>query len=89
MKITTLSGSVYTINDHGICVKTDKDGKGIDAFKVFVMKPIRKGVSSWREIHEAPKGNPEVGKALYIGGLNSWWLTTEVFSIEYNQTLDK
>jgi hypothetical protein len=82
VKITTETGSVYNIDDHGICVKTDKDGNRIDSFKPFTLKPVPDSVHSWQEVHEIPNSYPVVGQRMYIGGLNMWWLTTLVVSIE-------
>lgn len=82
MKITTETGSVYDIDDHGICVKTDKDGNRIDAFKPFTMIPVPDTVRTFEEIFSLPHGDPVVGQRLYISGLQVWWLTTIVVSVE-------
>jgi hypothetical protein len=82
MKITTETGSVYEIDDHGICRKYDKSGECIDSFKVWYMVPVPNEVVSVKEIYDLPKGDPEIGKRLYIGGKDSWWVSTRVVSIE-------
>ena len=82
MKITTETGSVYDIDDHGYCVKTDKHGKRIDAFKPLVMIPVHNDVRTLKEVFTLPEGEPVVGKRLYISGLYVWWLTTPVVSVE-------
>lgn len=82
MKITTETGSVYTIDDHGICVKTDKSGRRIDAFKPFVMIPVTDEVETISDIRALPHGDPVVGCRLYLSGRNVWWLTTYVVSVE-------
>lgn len=82
MKIVTETGSIYNIDDHGICVKTDKDGNRIDAFKPFTMIPVHNDVRTLKEVFTLPEGDPVVGKRLYISGLQVWWLTTTVVSVE-------
>lgn len=82
MIITTETGSVYNIDDHGICVKTDKDGNRIDAFKPFTMIPVPDGIETLKDVFELPHGDPVIGQRLYLSGLNVWWLTTTVVSVE-------
>lgn len=82
MRITTETGSVYNIDEHGICVKTNKDGHRIDAFKPFVMIPVTEEVDTLGEIFKLPQGDPVIGKRLYISGLDGWWLTTYVVKVE-------
>lgn len=82
MRITTETGSVYNIDDHGICVKTDKDGNRIDAFKPFTMIPVPDGTKTLKDVRELPHGDPIIGQRLYLSGLNVWWLTTNVVSVE-------
>lgn len=82
MKIVTETGSVYDIDDHGMCIKTDKHGKRVDMFKALVMIPVPNEVKVVREIYTLPQGEPIIGQRLYISGLNTWWLTTQVVSVE-------
>lgn len=82
MKITTETGSVYNIGEHGICVKTDKHGKQIDAFKPFIIIPVPNDVKILGEVFSLPQGEPVVGQRLYISGLDNWWLTTRVVEVE-------
>jgi hypothetical protein len=82
MKITTETGSVYEIDDRLICRKYDKNGVGIDSFKVWYMKSVPDDVLTMSELYDLPKGDPEVGKRLYLGGRDSWWLSTRVVKIE-------
>jgi hypothetical protein len=82
MKITTESGSVYNIDDSGICTKTDKDGNRIDAFKPFIIIPVPDHIKLVKEIYTLPHGKPVVGQRLYLSGLDVWWLTTPVVSVE-------
>lgn len=82
MKITTETGSVYEIDEHGICRKYDASGECIDAFRAWYMAPVPNEVVSVEEVYDLPKGDPEVGKRLYIGGRDSWWVSTKVVSIE-------
>jgi hypothetical protein len=82
MKITTETGSVYDIDDHGICVKTDMDGRRIDAFKPFIIIPVTEEVASLSDIVSLPHGDPVVGMRMYISGLDNWWLSTRVVSVE-------
>jgi hypothetical protein len=84
IKIVTKTGSVYTINESGICLKTDKDGRSIDAFKPFCMKPIPKDVLTIGDVHALPDGEPVIGQRLYISGLNTWWVTTPVVSVKFS-----
>lgn len=82
MKICTESGSRYEIDDHGICRKYDRDSNHTDSFKVLVMKAVPTSVSSMGEVWSYPNSKPEVGKLMYIGGMDGYWLSTEVVSIE-------
>jgi len=82
VKITTETGSVYNIDEHGICVKTDKDGNRIDAFKPYVVIPVPDDVKNLKEVFSLPQGEPVVGQRLYISGLDNWWLTTRVVKVE-------
>ena len=82
MKITTETGSVYEIDEHGLCRKYDASGDHIDTFKVWYMVPVPNEVVSAKEIYDLPKGDPEIGKRLYIGGRDNWWVSTKVISIE-------
>lgn len=82
MKITTETGSVYNIDEHGICVKTDKNGNRIDAFKPLVMIPVSEEVETLSDILKLPHAEPVIGQRLYLSGLNVWWLTTYVVSVE-------
>lgn len=84
MKITTETGSVYNI-DRGLCLKSDSSGTLIDSFKVYVMKVIPDWVTTVEEIYDIPNNpsmTPEVGKRLYLGGKDSWWISTRVIEIE-------
>lgn len=88
MKITTKSGSRYEIDDHGICRKYDSENTLIDSFKVFVLKAIPTTVTSMGEVWEYPNSDPETGKLMYIGGMDGYWITTEVVSIEGSRSID-
>jgi len=82
MKITTETGSVYDLSDSGICTKTDAEGRRVDAFKPFVVKPVPDHVTTLKEVYELPDDYPVVGQRMYISGLNTWWLTTRVVLVE-------
>jgi hypothetical protein len=82
MKITTESGSVYEIDERGILTKYNANGVGIDAFKIWQMKAVPVYVETMEEIWDMPAGEPEVGKLLYVGGKDGWWLSTPVVRIE-------
>ena len=82
MRILTKSGSRYEIDDHGILKKYNSEGVGIDAFKVYVIKSVPKNVQNMKEIWDLPESEPEVGKLLYVGGKDGWWLSTEVVEID-------
>lgn len=82
MKITTETGSVYDIDSRGVCRKTNKEGKLVDAFKPFYMAPVPDEVTTMAEVYELPQGDPVIGQRMYISGLNNWWLSTAVVSVE-------
>jgi len=82
MKITTETGSVYDIDDNGICIKTNAEGRRIDAFKPFIIKPVPDHVTTLGEVYGLPEGNPVVGQRMYISGLNTWWISTPVVGVE-------
>jgi hypothetical protein len=82
MKITTETGSVYLIGDSGICEKIDKNGTVIDVFKPFVTKPVPDEAETFLDIVNLPPGDPVVGQRMYIAGLDIWWISTRVASIE-------
>lgn len=82
VKIKTISGSVYDIDDHGICRKYNKTGLVIDTFKVYVMKAVPTNIETLEDLVNVPLGKPEVGKLFYVAGRESDWLSTEVVSIE-------
>ena len=82
-KVTTKSGSSYIIDERRICNKYDADGFMVDTFKVMSLKALPGiDVYSWSEIGEMSEGEPVVGWRMYISGLNVWWITTPVVSIE-------
>jgi hypothetical protein len=58
----------------------------MDAFKAFVIIPVPESVKTVKEVFTLPEGEPVVGKRLYISGLNVWWLTTLVVSVEVGFT---
>jgi hypothetical protein len=82
MKITTETGSVYDIDKYGMCIKTDKNGERIDMFKLLVTIPVPHHVKLVKEIYTLPQGEPIIGQRLYLSGLNTWWLTTPVVSVD-------
>jgi hypothetical protein len=82
MRITTETGSVYDIDKYGMCIKTDKNGKRIEMFKALVIIPVPDGVKLVKEIYTLPQGEPIIGQRLYLSGLDTWWFTTPVVSIE-------
>jgi hypothetical protein len=82
LTITTETGSVYTVDYLNICEKRDKDNNWIDTFKVLTMKPVGDWVTNLNDLLELPNGNPEIGKRLYLGGRDTWWISTKVVSIE-------
>ena len=82
LRVITETGSTYTFNERGICTKHDASGVGVDAFKLYVAKAVPDSVSSMEEIYALPESEPEVGKRLYVGGKDGWWLSTLVVSVE-------
>ena len=81
MRILTKSGSRYEIDDRGICKKYNSKGEAVDAFKVYVIKSVPKYVQNMQEVWDLPNAEPEVGKLLYVGGKDGWWLSTEIVEI--------
>jgi hypothetical protein len=79
MVVTTESGAQYRIVD-GLCKKYDADGVIVDVFKMYSIKALDESVESWEDIHNSPDG-PAVGKRMYVGGLNMWWISTKVVSV--------
>lgn len=82
MRITTETGSVYEIDDHGICRKYDKSGEFIDSFKAFYKCAVPDWVTTVKEVYELPNSEPEIGKRFYVSGMNDSWISTKVVSIE-------
>jgi hypothetical protein len=83
MIVTTESGSVYDIDENGVCLKKDSTGRVIDAFKPFHMAPVADDVKTLADIYGLPQGDPVVGQRFYISGLSCWWLSTPVVSVSY------
>lgn len=81
MIVKTISGSRYEIDYSGICRKFDKENNHVDSFKVYVMKAIPTSISDIGEVWDVANGLPEVGKLMYVGGIDGWWLSTEVIEI--------
>jgi len=79
MVIITESGSQYRIFD-GLCKKFNAEGEMVDTFKAYQFKALDDDVSSWEDIADCPDGI-EVGKRAYIGGFNTWWVTTKVVEL--------
>jgi hypothetical protein len=85
LRILTKSGSCYEIDERGIVKKYNSEGVGVDAFKVYVMKAVPVDVENMGEVWDLPESEPEVGKLLYVGGKDGWWLSTEVVRIEKSE----
>lgn len=81
MIIKTVSGSRYEIDEHQICRKFDSEGVLIDSFKILSIKSVRKDVQTLKDLKDARKFKPMVGKRLYVAGTNVWWLSTEIMEI--------
>jgi len=84
MVVTTETGSVYDIDEYGICVKKDKDGILVDAFKPYHMAPVPEGITTLGDIYNLPQGEPVIGQRFYISGKDGWWLATRVVSVSYD-----
>lgn len=84
LKVTTESGSVYIIDERRICNKYDSEGYMVATFKVMSLKALPGNISyySMSDIHEVPEGEPVVGWRMFISGLDPWWVTTPVVSVE-------
>lgn len=80
IEVVTESGSTYIIRE-GFCVKTNSEGMKVDAFKLWKIKACPEDVSTFEEIYGLEHGMPEVGKRMFISGKDSWWLSTQVKSI--------
>lgn len=85
MQISTKSGSRYEVDERGILKKYNSDGVGVDAFKLYTIKAVPLDVTDMKEVWDLPESEPEVGKLLYVGGKDGWWLTTEVVSITFDK----
>lgn len=83
MKIHTVSGSMYEIDERGIMTKYNAEGRGVDAYKIYQMKAVPTEVKDMKEVWDLPYSQPEIGKLLYVGGKDGWWLSTPVVRIEY------
>lgn len=83
MRVVTESGSVYEVNDRGIMTKYNSDGHGVDSWKIWQMKAVPTDVGDMKEVWDLPQSEPEIGKLLYVGGKDGWWLSTPVVRIEH------
>lgn len=81
MKITTSSGAVYSIV-RNFCTKIDKEGKKVDSFRVVRIKSLPDSAGSFEDIYSLEDSSPEVGKRMFICGVNSWWVTTKIAKIQ-------
>lgn len=84
MRITTESGSVYSI-EHDIVRKHNSYGRLVDAFKLWEMKSVPDVPITWEKLWELPHTDPVVGQHAFIAGRDSWWLTTKVVTIEFEK----
>ena len=82
MKITTETGSVYDIEEGGICRKY-ADGKFVDSFKALFVRSVPETVTDLKDIFELPEEDLKLGDRLYISGLNNWWISTPMVRIEH------
>lgn len=83
LRVTTETGSVYDIDENGICRKFNKEGVLVDSFKPYIIKPVPDDVYTIDAVLELPEGAPEVGKLMYVSGINTWWISTMVVKVEY------
>jgi hypothetical protein len=79
--VTTESGSRYEFQDR-LMRKRDSVGRWVDTFKAYSIKAVPTDVKTMEEIHELPESDPEIGKLLYVAGLDAWWLSTVVVRIQ-------
>ena len=85
MRITTESGSVYEIDeDSNICTKYNANGTRVDSFRVYFMEAVSEDIKSIDQISYLSKGEPQVGKRMYISGKDSYWISTKVVSITWD-----
>jgi len=82
LKVFTEAGSVYEIDEHGICRKY-RDGKLVDSFKALSIRSVPNTVTKMDDVYELPDGELKIGDRLYISGINNWWLSTKIARIEY------
>jgi hypothetical protein len=47
------------------------------------MKAVPTDVKDMKEVWDLPYSEPEIGKLLYVGGKDGWWLSTPVVRIEH------
>lgn len=76
MIVKTETGSEYYIRN-GILTKA---GDNILAYKVSGTIPFKHGITD-TELAKLPYAKPEVGKRLYIQGLGTWNITTNVVEV--------
>lgn len=85
IKITTKSGSYYTI-DRGYFAKNKTEWHSIQELYFFDLGDIGI-IRYWTEFFAKAKDmektyEPEVGKYMYISGRDVWWISTEIVSVE-------
>lgn len=82
MIVTTKSGAKYIINNN-ICTKIDHYGMEYPPFIILKMYGLPKDIRYYSEAFTADKNFPvTVGHRLYVSGIDNWWISTEVISIE-------
>lgn len=82
MKVYTESGAIYDIDSGNVCRKY-RDGKLVDSFKAFFIRPVPDSVTEFKEIFELPEDELKPGDRLYISGKDAYWLSTKIDRIEY------
>lgn len=82
-KITTEAGSVYNIDEHGICRKVGSDGTLVSVFKAWSIKKVPDEVETMDEVWKLEDSEPEIGYRMYIAGRDEWWVSTKVSEVEF------
>lgn len=77
-KITTKTGSYYEIKGG----RWRKNGSGHWETVWHADCVDRAEIASLGELRDAPRLPIQLGKSLYIGSMDAWWLSTEIVKIE-------
>ena len=77
-KIITKTGSYYEIKNG----RWRKNGRGAWEAVWHADCVDRREIASLGELRDTPRLPIQVGMSLYIGSMDSWWLSTEIVEIQ-------